>query len=95
MISVGLGSLVHRLFKGKPEMQWDPPEWIGITQMLIIQGLIWGTIFGVLGGILGWHWLIGLGSFLKYIFGTLLGLDILVLIILGTIHGYFDVFGEQ
>lgn len=94
MLSVGLGSFVHRLFASKSKHQWEAPAYIGLMQLIIITGFVYAVSANVIGGTLNWHWLLSIGSWLDHIFGVLLILDMLVLIALSTIHGSFELLGD-
>lgn len=91
MLSVGLGTFVHRIFAGKPANQWQAPVFFGVAKTFIIVGFIYAVIANVIGGVFNWHWLLSIGSGLDHIFGVLLILDMLTLLVLSTIHGYFEI----
>ena len=92
MLSVGLGSLVHRLFAGKSKHKWEAPAYIPTAQLIIIMGFVYAVYANVIGGVFKWHWLLSIGSGLDHLFGVLLILDMVVLVALSTIHGSFEVF---
>ena len=91
MIAVGIGGFMHHVFVGKKEHKWAAPAHIGVVQILIIQGFVYAVVANILGGALNWNWLLDIGSVLDKIFGVLLALDLLVLLALSTIHGYFEI----
>lgn len=93
-IAVGVGGLGHRVIKGKNELRWDPPEYLQVAQFLIIYGFILSVYANVFGGVLNWDWLIRIGTGLSALFGALLVVDLIVLMILATVHGPFDFLGE-
>src|SRR5947209_17875998 len=90
MIAVGIGGTVHHIFAGKKEHKWTAPEYISLVQLLIIQGFVYAVVANILGSALNWHLLLSIGSGLDKVFGLLLLVDLLVLIILATRHGYFE-----
>ena len=90
-VAIFIGGLAHSLFRGSKKEKWDAPEWLGLSQMLIIQGLCFGIIATVVGHSFNWGWLTVIGSFLTGISSVILGLDLLVLIIIASIYGKFDI----
>jgi len=90
-IAVAVGGFAHNLFKHKKEVKWQAPEYVGVVQYLIIYGLLISVYANVIGSSFNWTWLTGIGGVLQYVFISLLALDLLVLVILATIHGPFEI----
>lgn len=93
-ISIGLGGLIHKAFKSAKEVKWESPSYLSVAQMLIIQGLIMSVIINIWGQSFDWAWVLSVSRVMKVVFSSLLALDLLILIILASIHGPFDVMGD-
>jgi len=94
VVSVAIGGFIHRLFRGKNEHKWQPPEYLPVAQMIIIFGLILSVYATVIGSVFDWSWLLSIGIALRAIAGSLLLIDLFTLMVLATIHGHFDFLGD-
>ncbi len=90
-VSVFMGGSIHNLFNKKIKQKWHSPAWLSIIQILIIQGLIYGIIARIVGSSFNWSWLSTIGSAMTTFSISMLTLDLIILIILSTIHGKFEV----
>ena len=94
-VSMGLGNLIHRAFKGKTGRDWEAPLWLGTIHSLVFKGLIYGSVGTFVGVFLGWGNLFYISVFLSSISTTMLTVYLFIIILLSSIHGKFNFFGDN